>query len=203
MLLAARAENERLRQIIKELQRYRFGPRAEGLPEDQLLLGLDGQQVEAEGFAGTEAADPSKRFGAFAAASSWDDLRRQSMRSAQRRPSTSAIEPCCYSPRRAFATVSYAPFSCRISTGVLARYRSGAPRASGIGWRRRSRRPAPRSPTTSCALDRRWIVRICSCPSRRPWQHSNARLRHGGVELGRVAGAHLLRHSLATQLVKQ
>jgi integrase/recombinase XerD len=27
------------------------------------------------------------------------------------------------------------------------------------------------------------------------------RLRHGGIELGRVAGAHLLRHSLATQLV--
>ncbi|MER8448087.1 tyrosine-type recombinase/integrase [Mesorhizobium sp. M1066] len=29
------------------------------------------------------------------------------------------------------------------------------------------------------------------------------RLRHGGVELRQVAGAHLLRHSLATQLVKQ
>jgi len=29
------------------------------------------------------------------------------------------------------------------------------------------------------------------------------RLRHGGVELGRVAGAHLLRHRLATQLVGQ
>ncbi|MER8746091.1 tyrosine-type recombinase/integrase [Mesorhizobium sp. M1004] len=29
------------------------------------------------------------------------------------------------------------------------------------------------------------------------------RLRHGGVGLGRVAGAHLLRHSLATQLVRQ
>ncbi|MER9845334.1 hypothetical protein NKJ59_29725 [Mesorhizobium australicum] len=36
----------------------------------------------------------------------------QSMRSARRRRSTSAIEPsCCYSPRRAFATASYAPFS--------------------------------------------------------------------------------------------
>ena len=29
------------------------------------------------------------------------------------------------------------------------------------------------------------------------------RLQHGGIELGRVAGAHLLRHSLATQLVRQ
>lgn len=34
---------------------------------------------------------------------------------------------------------------------------------------------ALRSPTTSCALDRRWIVRICSCPSRRPWHRSNTR----------------------------
>lgn len=62
MLLAARAENERLRQIIKELQRHRFGRRAESLPEDQLLLGLEeAEQVEAEGFASAEAADPSKR----------------------------------------------------------------------------------------------------------------------------------------------
>ncbi|WP_426443188.1 tyrosine-type recombinase/integrase [Bradyrhizobium genosp. P] len=29
------------------------------------------------------------------------------------------------------------------------------------------------------------------------------RLRHGGVEPGRVGGAHFLRHSLATQLVRQ
>ncbi len=36
MLLAERAESERLRQIIKELQRHRFGPRAESLPVDQL-----------------------------------------------------------------------------------------------------------------------------------------------------------------------
>lgn len=62
MLLAARVENERLRQIIKELQRYRFGRRAESLPEDQLLLGLEeAEQVEAEGFASAEVADPVKR----------------------------------------------------------------------------------------------------------------------------------------------
>ena len=41
MLAAERAENERLRQIIKELQRHRFGRRAESLPVDQLLLGLE------------------------------------------------------------------------------------------------------------------------------------------------------------------
>ena len=62
MLAAERAENERLRQIIKELQRHRFGRRAESLPVDQLLLGLEeAEQIEAEGFAGEEADDPVKR----------------------------------------------------------------------------------------------------------------------------------------------
>jgi hypothetical protein len=41
MLLAERMQNERLRQIIKELQRHRFGRRTETLPEDQMLLGLE------------------------------------------------------------------------------------------------------------------------------------------------------------------
>ena len=41
MLLATRVQNERLRQIIRELQRHRFGRRAETLPEDQMLLGLE------------------------------------------------------------------------------------------------------------------------------------------------------------------
>lgn len=62
MLAAERAENERLRQIIKELQRHRFGRRAESLPIEQLLLGLEeAEQVEAEGFAAGDAADPAKR----------------------------------------------------------------------------------------------------------------------------------------------
>ena len=56
MLIAERVQNDRLRQIIKELQRHRFGRRAETLPEDQMLLGLeDVEQVaaskEAEGAA--------------------------------------------------------------------------------------------------------------------------------------------------------
>src|SRR3974390_2670183 len=41
MLLAERCESERLRQIIKELQRHRFGRWAETLPEEQMLLGLE------------------------------------------------------------------------------------------------------------------------------------------------------------------
>ncbi|MCC6919363.1 MAG: IS66 family transposase [Alphaproteobacteria bacterium] len=62
MLTAERAENERLRQIIKELQRHRFGRRAESLPVEQMLLGLEeAEQVEAEGFAAEEAVDPVKR----------------------------------------------------------------------------------------------------------------------------------------------
>jgi len=49
-LAEERAENERLRQIILALQRHRFGRRAESLPEDQLLLGLEeAEQVEAAG----------------------------------------------------------------------------------------------------------------------------------------------------------
>jgi transposase len=36
MLIAERAQNDRLRQIIKELQRHRFGRRAETLPQDQM-----------------------------------------------------------------------------------------------------------------------------------------------------------------------
>src|SRR3954454_426177 len=59
MLLEERAESERLRQIIKALQRHRFGRRAESLPEDQLLLGLEeAEQVEAAGHARAEETAP-------------------------------------------------------------------------------------------------------------------------------------------------
>jgi hypothetical protein len=62
LLLAERAKTERLTQIIKELQRHRFGRRAESLPIDQLELGLeDVQQTEAESEAEAEAADPKRR----------------------------------------------------------------------------------------------------------------------------------------------
>jgi len=55
MLIAERTESERLRQIIRELQRHRFGRRAESLPEDQLQLALeDVEQVEAAGVVETE-----------------------------------------------------------------------------------------------------------------------------------------------------
>ncbi|MDA9421808.1 transposase [Bradyrhizobium sp. CCBAU 53380] len=57
MLLAERCESERLRQIIKELQRHRFGRRAETLPEDQMLLGLE--EVEQVAPFGETAQDVS------------------------------------------------------------------------------------------------------------------------------------------------
>ena len=61
MLLAERARASRLEQIIKELQRHRFGRRAETLPEDQLLLGLEeAEQVEASDNAEGEQNDPAK-----------------------------------------------------------------------------------------------------------------------------------------------
>ena len=62
MLIAERTQNERLRQIIKELQRHRFGRRAETLPEDQMLLGLeDVEQVAASGEAEIDAVNPTER----------------------------------------------------------------------------------------------------------------------------------------------
>src|SRR5882762_4762305 len=62
MLLAERMQNERLRQIIKELQRHRFGRRAETLPEDQMLLGLeDVEQVAAAGEAEQDETVPDGR----------------------------------------------------------------------------------------------------------------------------------------------
>jgi transposase len=62
MLIAERAQNERLVAIIKELQRHRFGRRAEALPEDQMLLGLEEvEQVAASGEAETEASNPAGR----------------------------------------------------------------------------------------------------------------------------------------------
>ncbi|HXP14049.1 MAG TPA: transposase, partial [Actinomycetes bacterium] len=62
MLLEERAESERLRQIIKALQRHRFGRRAESLPEDQLLLGLEeAEQIEAAGHAQAEEVAPAEK----------------------------------------------------------------------------------------------------------------------------------------------
>ena len=62
MLIAERLRTERLEQIIKELQRHRFGRRAETLPEDQLLLGLEEvEQAVADDEANEEAGSPAAR----------------------------------------------------------------------------------------------------------------------------------------------
>jgi transposase len=64
MLLAERCESERLRRIIKEMQRHRFGRKAETLPEDQMLLGLeDVEQVAAAGEAEQDESIPDGRAG--------------------------------------------------------------------------------------------------------------------------------------------
>ena len=61
LLAEERAENERLRQIIRAMQRHRFGRRAESLPEDQLLLGIEeAEQVEAAKHAVEETAPAVK-----------------------------------------------------------------------------------------------------------------------------------------------
>jgi len=62
MLLAERARNERLVQIIKEMQRHRFGRRAETLPEDQMLLALeDVEQTQAGDAAAVESKSAAAR----------------------------------------------------------------------------------------------------------------------------------------------
>ena len=57
MLIAERLRAEQLIQIIKDLQRHRFGRRAASLPEDQLLLALE--DVE-QGEAGEAEANEAK-----------------------------------------------------------------------------------------------------------------------------------------------
>lgn len=67
MVLAERARADRLAQILKEMQRHRFGRRAETLPLDQLELGLEEvQQAEADEAAQVEKADPDRRAATIA-----------------------------------------------------------------------------------------------------------------------------------------
>jgi transposase len=61
LLIAERMESERLRQIVREFQRHRFGRRAESLSEDQLQLALeDTEQEAASGQAGSEQKSPAE-----------------------------------------------------------------------------------------------------------------------------------------------
>jgi transposase len=62
MLLAERVQNERLHQIINELQQHRFWRRVETLSEDQRLLGLeDVEQAEADHAAQTDGSSLGDR----------------------------------------------------------------------------------------------------------------------------------------------
>ena len=47
MVIAERLESERLRQIIREFQRHRFGRRSESLSEEQLQLALEDTEQAA------------------------------------------------------------------------------------------------------------------------------------------------------------
>lgn len=70
MVLARDVENARLIQIIKKLQRHRFGRRAETPPEDQLLLGLEeAEQIEAPGMEDAEQHSSRRASGAHREAS--------------------------------------------------------------------------------------------------------------------------------------
>jgi transposase len=62
MLIAERAESERLREILRQFQRHRFGPRSESLTDDQLQLTLeDTEQVTAAAQAASEETTPAER----------------------------------------------------------------------------------------------------------------------------------------------
>src|SRR3954468_24666065 len=99
MLLEERAESERLRQIIQALQRHRFGRRAESLPEDQLLLGLEeAEQVEGAVHAEAEEAAPAET-----ARSAQRRVNRGSLPAHLPRVETlvdvaSTVCPCCAGP---------------------------------------------------------------------------------------------------------
>ena len=62
MLIAERLESERLRQIIQQFQRHRFGRRAESLAEDPLQLALeDSEQESASSQARSEQENAAER----------------------------------------------------------------------------------------------------------------------------------------------
>src|SRR3954454_17182534 len=62
MLLGERMQNERLRHIIREMQRHRFGRRAETLPADPMLLGReDVEQTLAGNEAAADKMTPAER----------------------------------------------------------------------------------------------------------------------------------------------
>jgi transposase len=62
MVIAERLESERLRQIIREFQRHRFGRRSESLPAEQLQLALeDTEQAAAADQAASEQHNPAER----------------------------------------------------------------------------------------------------------------------------------------------
>lgn len=116
MVLSREAENARLRQIIKELQRHRFGRRAETLPEDQLLLGLEeAEQVEAAGLEDNAQASPSV-LQAQVANGARTEVRCQHICRASRSRSISMTMPA---PAAATTCIGLARMSARSSTLCL------------------------------------------------------------------------------------
>ncbi len=89
MVAAREAEIDRLHQLIKELQRHRFGRPAESLPVDPLLLGREeAEQIEAEGLA--RIAEPCRVEGEIRGRSPDE---RRAVRQHRSRPLVAAPEP--------------------------------------------------------------------------------------------------------------
>src|SRR6185369_16815288 len=118
MLLAERHESERLRQIIKELQRHRFGRKAETLPEEQMLLGLeDVQQAAGCTEASQDETAPEGR----------------AERARKRRNNRGALPAICRGSRSSSISTTR-PVPAARATCI----RSAKTRASGWTWCRRS-----------------------------------------------------------------
>ena len=128
MLVAERQRAERLEAIIKAMQRHRFGRRAETLPEDQLLLGLeDVEQAVASDATAAEAQSQAARGAA----------------SAKRRANRGALPS--HLPR--IETVcDLDDKSCPCCRGPLHQIGGHRPRPSSASWSRAGPRAAQSDP---------------------------------------------------------
>jgi len=119
MLLAERARNERLVQIIKEMRRHRFGRCAETLPEDQVLLALEEvEPTEAGAAAATEAKSAAEREKAARKRRTNRGARCLPICRASRLSSTSTRRPVPVARARFTGSAKMSPSgstSCRVS----------------------------------------------------------------------------------------
>ncbi len=139
MLLAERTRAERLEQIVRELQRHRFGRRAETLPEDQLLLGFEEVEQTAAGEeTDHEAKSPAER----------------EARASKRRANRGSCQATCRASRWSTFRISAARAAvacCMSSAKIGPSGSTSSPPSSGFWWFA--------DPNTLVGLARTWWCR--------------------------------------------